>query len=378
MLITCVECKMTVSDKAVACPHCGYPMQKAKYIKDKPYKMRKLPNGFGSIRHYSGNRSKHYFAYPPVKAWNDNGRPIYEKTLGGFDTWEEAYQCLIEYNKNPFDNSQGGMTFKEVYELFYNDKFMLNKRKYSKSAMNSSNSAFNNFSVLHDKIYRDLRKADFQKVVDECTLKHASVEIMVALIKQMGKFALANDIVDKDYAQYVRNNAIEDDESGVPFTEEEIEILWKNNDSDVIKIALVMMYTGFRLGELRTVKVDKENDVLIGGLKTENGRNRIVPIHPLIKPYLGLIPFPYTNNTYRNYFTEKLTYLGIATAKGGEKRTPHDLRHTFSWLADKYGMDKLAKHLIMGHSTKALGIEDSVYGHRTIDELKSEIYKIQR
>lgn len=27
MLIKCPECELQVSDKAVSCPHCGYPMQ---------------------------------------------------------------------------------------------------------------------------------------------------------------------------------------------------------------------------------------------------------------------------------------------------------------------------------------------------------------
>ena len=76
------------------------------------------------------------------------------------------------------------------------------------------------------------------------------------------------------------------------------------------------------------------------------------------------------------YFYPCLESMGLSRASTGEKRTPHDFRHTFSWLADKYGMDNLSKHLIMGHSL-GTDVESSVYGHRTIDELKAEIEKIQ-
>lgn len=51
MLVKCPECELQVSDKAPACPHCGYPMKPS--VKRKPRaknnKRRRLPNGFGQI-----------------------------------------------------------------------------------------------------------------------------------------------------------------------------------------------------------------------------------------------------------------------------------------------------------------------------------------
>lgn len=49
MLTKCPECELMVSDKAAACPHCGYPMSlKAK--RERPStKRHRLPNGFGQI-----------------------------------------------------------------------------------------------------------------------------------------------------------------------------------------------------------------------------------------------------------------------------------------------------------------------------------------
>ena len=52
MLITCPECELQVSDKALTCPHCGYPMQqtlKKQKVRYKNRKHRRLPNGFGQI-----------------------------------------------------------------------------------------------------------------------------------------------------------------------------------------------------------------------------------------------------------------------------------------------------------------------------------------
>ena len=50
-LIKCPECQLQVSDKAITCPHCGYPLD-TKAVKrqyNKSTKRKRLPNGFGTI-----------------------------------------------------------------------------------------------------------------------------------------------------------------------------------------------------------------------------------------------------------------------------------------------------------------------------------------
>ena len=46
-LIKCPECDLQVSDHAIACPHCGYPLQTtaAKKQRTKQRRRKKLPNG---------------------------------------------------------------------------------------------------------------------------------------------------------------------------------------------------------------------------------------------------------------------------------------------------------------------------------------------
>ncbi len=80
---------------------------------------------------------------------------------------------------------------------------------------------------------------------------------------------------------------------------------------------------------------------------------------------------------FRKYnFYPTLKKLGIEYTETGKKHTPHDCRHTFSWLCDKYGVNDFSKHLLMGHSI-GNDVEKSVYGHRTIEELRQEISKIK-
>ena len=64
-LIKCPECELQVSDKALSCPHCGYPMKSSADApkgrgKAKP-KHRRLPNGFGSITELKNRNLRNRF-----------------------------------------------------------------------------------------------------------------------------------------------------------------------------------------------------------------------------------------------------------------------------------------------------------------------------
>ena len=66
---------------------------------------------------------------------------------------------------------------------------------------------------------------------------------------------------------------------------------------------------------------------------------------------------------------DKLDELGI------EKHTPHDCRHTFSMLCDKYGVNENDKKTMLGHAFQ--DVTNKVYRHRSLEELRKQIEKIQ-
>ncbi len=395
-LITCIECSHVVSDKAASCPNCGCPVnfsldatavpgpaapdtepKKRRPAKRRKYK--KLPNGFGSIKKLSGNRSRPFAAYPPTREFNLNGSPVTQPAIGYYEDWHKAFDALREYSANPYDLAHENITFSELFELYFKAKYIDNKKKkFSKASAASTKVAFKNCSALHDKKFKDLRKYDLQNIVDSCPLKHSSLELIVTLFKQMYKFAKENDITDKDYSEFVRINIPDDDESGEPFTQEELSILWNNNQDKTVQFILVMVYSGFRIKAFETIEINKNEQYFKGGVKTKAGKNRIVPIHSSIFSYaLAFQPLNFNASTFREKsFYPALQQLGIDKTISGKRHTPHDCRHTFSWLCDKYKIDELSKHLLMGHSLGG-DVEKSVYGHRTIEELRTEINKIK-
>lgn len=412
-LILCPECGHSVSDKAIACPSCGYPINIPTTVipepapKRKPKRHRKLPNGSGSIKRLSGKRSRPWAAYPPVTEFTLKGSPILSSAIGYFESYNDAYQALMLYNNAPCDIRKSSVsfsdlcaamlsnrnssiapecvniTFAELYEQYFEYKYEKSKKKLSNASRNSTRSAFKNCRKLHDKKFVDLRKADLQDVVDTCPLKHSSLELIVSLFKGMYAYALQNDIVEKDYSQFVTINIPDDDESGVPFSPEAIDLLWQHSDREDVGMILLMIYTGFRIAAFRDMTYNESEQYFQGGVKTAAGKNRIVPLHPAVQGFAKVFADHYCSGNkvfsaqaYRASFHATLASLGLTMSNAGTKHTPHDCRHTFSWLCDKYNVDDLSKHILMGHS---LGndIEKSVYGHRTIAELRTEIEKIQ-
>lgn len=119
MLIKCPECDLQVSDKAETCPHCGYPMKEAikkRNPRNKNLKRRRLPNGFGQISEIKNRNLRKPFRAMVTVGKNENGKPL--KPESYFETYNEAYQALIDYNKNPYDLNPA-ITMEELYRQWF-------------------------------------------------------------------------------------------------------------------------------------------------------------------------------------------------------------------------------------------------------------------
>ena len=83
----------------------------------------------------------------------------------------------------------------------------------------------------------------------------------------------------------------------------------------------------------------------------------------------------YSGKLYRNEieFYKELTKLW-ERLNIPNTHTPHDCRHTFSWLCDKYGVDMFTKKVLMGHSL-GTSVTENTYGHRNLEELRTELEK---
>src|SRR5690606_11324499 len=103
------------------------------------------------------------------------------------------------------------------------------------------------------------------------------------------EIALNDDVIPTNYARAIKLPRARKSKKPT-FSKTEIdEISALAEAGDVwVGTVLIMIYSGMRIGELVGLKrsnVDIENWVFVGGVKTDAGTDRVVPIHSKIQPY---------------------------------------------------------------------------------------------
>lgn len=346
-------------------------------------KMLRNPNKYGTIVNLGKNRRRPFMVKVNPRL---NSKGYYDyNILGYFEDRAEAMIALADYNKNPCDLNRRDLTFSDMFQAFYHDKYERSKKIYSESSKVNAKFAFKSASILHDRKFIEIRHSDLQGVIDDCPLSHASLEHIMNLFKQIYKFALRESFVEKNAAEFIRINIPDDDEHGIRFDEEDLLRLWNNTEKEQVKLILVYIYTGWRATELLELpkeNIDIVNMTMTGGKKTAAGKNRIVPIHSKIKPFvvemynyydhyvLSGRDVPVNPLTFRKLFNASLKASGIT-----KKYTPHDCRHTFESKLDDAGVPQVIKDRLMGHASKSLG--EKIYTHKTIEQLRNAVESIE-
>lgn len=327
----------------------------------------RLPNGYGSIVKMKGNRRKPFRVRVCVP--DGEGNKI-RKTLATTKTYKEAVEILENYNKDPWSLENESIKTNDVFDLWLKDNNL------AETTVRSYTSKYNLYcrDTIGDMEYKDLRTSHFKGIIDEYTASNATKNNMRKLFRQLDRVAEKYDIIKKGYSRYI-DTLPEDSKEKVPFSEEEIEKLWDNVEMKDVDLVLILIYTGFRRTEFINIKIndiDFKNDTIKGGSKTEAGKNRLVPIHPRIKPLIiDMVVrsdderlFPYASNTLSERFRAVMKKLDM-------KHSPHECRHTMATRLDNYGANRVSIDRIMGHSSGSIG--EKVYTHKTINQLKAAV-----
>lgn len=408
MLINCPECELQVSDKAVSCPHCGYPLKPDKISRPSTKRMR-LPNGFGQITEIKHRNLRNRFRVMITEGFTEEGQPIQKmlKPRAYFPTYKDAYEALIEYHKNPFDPDKE-LTVEDVYNQWIEKH---SEEVSTAESLKQYKSAWLYCSSIKDMKIRDVRAHHIKDCINSGTKIFENDEIEASpqkknsikiLFNLLFDYALEYEYTDKNYARSfklpknIKKDVNELLEHHITFTAEEMETLWENQQLTEVQFMLVQCYMGWRpqeLCELKISNVHLDEHYIIGGMKTEDGRNRVVPIHPKIEPiisdclqrakasnseYLFLIPDRRTSSkmirlTYNKYykdFRNIIKQLGL-----NPDHKSHDPRKQFITAAKDAKMNEYAIKLIVGH--KITDITEAIYTERKFDWLYDEICKIK-
>lgn len=341
-------------------------------------------NGSGTVYKLKGRRHNPWIARSfcgceiavNKKTGAEYAKANYE-TIGYFKTKDEAQATLFKNRLNPLSPKRD-ITLQELYTEWSNVYF----KNISRSTADNYSSAWLYLTKYGRGKFADLRTSQMQDIVDNAEKSRSTLSKIKILCGLLYKYAMQNDIVNRNYAEFIRlpkeGARVEHD----IMSDLDIKVLQENDDIQWVKVILILIYTGMRISEMLNLtrfSVDLQSGIITGGVKTDAGKNRIIPIGPKIMPY---IKYWYDKKgdtlicnakgkkidtkTFRDKcFYETLELLNI------KKVTPHTTRHTFATLMARASADPLSIQRIMGHTNYAFTANN--YTHPYIEELKKAI-----
>lgn len=371
-------------------------------------KRMRLPNGFGQITEIKNAKLRKPFRAMVTVGKDGNGKPICKllKPESYFKTYNEAYSALLEYNKNPYD-FDSLITVEELYNKWSEEHY----KKLKKSSSSTLKTAWKYCHKIYKLKVREIRTRHLKECINDSyiivndTKKYSTAttkQRIKSILNNMFDYAVEYELTDKNYARLfnlpedVYKEFITPKNNHLSFTDEEIELLWSNVDSvPFVDIILIQCYSGWRpseIGQIKRLDCDMENGIMIGGIKTSNGKNRVVPIHPRIKKLVdryynesvklnsewlfnSININCYKKDGFLSYERFKKAFnLVVESLRLNNRHRPHDGRKHFITMAKKYNVDEYAIKYLVGHSINDL--TEKVYTDREIQWLKNEINKI--
>lgn len=373
----CKKCGAEIElEAACFCPACGAKIGPSARKQSKKHR----GNGQGTVI----RRNKTYTAIITIGSYYDeeNDKVVRKRvSKGGFATKKEAYNYIPTLR----DQIYGAPPPKDItfFELYH--KWLPEHRgKVKASTMNCYIAAWKYYEKLYAYKLSTIKTPILQDCINQCPRGKRTKENMRALATQLYKYALANDIVKKNCADYLTVDGGETAPPREAFTSNDLKTMWKAADEDPgddIGLALILCYTGMRLGELLALRgssyhVEEGVHYFIGGSKTEAGRNRVIPIPPRIIPILehwgagvkvNEILITVNGRQMRQKdFREKHYYPALARL-GLKKLVPHCCRHTYATLLKKVDVSDADKMKAIGHSEQSMLLH---YTHSDLSGVK--------
>lgn len=348
----CINCKAEIQDNANFCPMCG-----KKQIREKK-KALKRANGTGTVYKLQGRRKR-----PWVAAKN-------KVVIGCYERKTDALEALERLSGRDL-TERYNMTFSDVFKEWSAEHY----KELTKSGISSYDRAYDIFSALHNKKFRDLRTIDFQTVIDQHMHKtQSTVSKYKQLITQMSQWAIREEICTTNFAKFVKIPERVKKDKDI-FKAGEIKRL-EADGSETARIVLMLLATGMRIGELFSLPLnDYYGTYVVGGSKTEAGRGRVIPIRPEGREHFAyfarqavgpLLLSGYAGEKRpENY--RKRNYYPLLDRLGIDRHTPHATRHTYASRAVKEGMPPELLQKILGHADYSTTA--NIYTHIDIDTL---------
>ena len=357
----CRKCKKEVPDGAF-CNLCGTKQEIP------PRNPKKRGNGQGSVMRKANGK---YMAVVTLSTYYDDQGKYHRKTRQKtFDKKTDALLAIPSLFLDPKKEEKKQMTFKQLFDAW------LPTHRAGDSTLGCYKAAIKYFEPVWRLRMSEIDIDDLQDCLDSCPQGKRTRQNMKSLCGLMYKYGIPRKVIPENLNLspflIVEGEGVTHRDS---FTEAQIEMIRKAcgkipHAEDIY----CMIYTGFRPSEflaLTADSYDKEQGFLVGGSKTEAGKNRTVTISPKIKKYIDRAALSpgvlfcndegkaWTLEQFTDYvFYPTLESIGIENPMveiaGGKKRhkyTPHTCRHTFATLLKRINGSDKDKQELIGHAS---------------------------
>lgn len=353
----CKRCFKIMPPGARYCPYCGRDQQS-----QPKRKALKRANGTGTVYKLAGRRSR---------PWVAAKRRV---VIGYYAKKTDALEALNRLSGQELPDSYN-WTFQQVFEAWKAEHYPT----ITAHGIQSYEMAYKAFTPLHGRPFRGLRTADFQGVIDGAAGKsHSTLSKYKQLITQMSDWAVREEILPRNFASFVRLPENVKKEREI-FSAGDIAALTADG-SEAAQIVLMLIYTGMRIGELFALTVaDYHGDYVVGGEKTEAGRNRVIPIMPAGRPLFAHFAGTATGDQLLSGYHgqhnapnfRKRDYYPLLDRLGIARKSPHSTRHTFASIARDKGVPPEVLQKVLGHADYSTTA--NIYVHTDVAALVSAL-----
>ena len=353
------KCGQELQEGWIVCPVCG-----RKTIKPR----KKRGNGQGTITKLPNGKYK--LQVTVGYRLDDEGKIHRSTRTKTFDRRSDAIAGVKDLKTAP--EKKKAVTFRELYEA------MIESHRAGKSTIDCYRAAYKYLCTIADEPISEIDVDDLQECIDECPHGKRTKENMRAVIGLTYKYGIPRHAIpdNLNLAPFLK---VDGDPSAHRDAFTDVQIQKIKNACGVIpqaEIILIMIYTGFRPSEFLALKksdVFLDQGYIIGGAKTDAGKQRIVTISPTISSAVSFLAQGEGIFISRDGkgasawklrdFSEQIFYptleaigidnpmVEIAGGKLRHKYTPHTCRHTFATLLKRVSGSDKDKQELIGHAS---------------------------
>lgn len=319
--MNCRKCRKVIPDESTFCMYCGTRQAVAGR-----HNVKHRGNGQGSVYKLPNGKYKAVVTLGYVLDCDGSRRRRIASRI--FEKKSDAIAALPLLKNRP--EMAKDITLSGLYNIYINGK---DYDKLGNSQRQKLQYAWARLKPLELRGIATLTVDDMQSVIDAAVSTYYPARDMKVCLSHLYKIAIKKEIVSINKTDYIELPDAPHAKREC-WTGDEIEAFWEDYKTHPFTAyILIMCYAGLRYGELAKLPLENihlDQDYMIGGIKTEAGIDREIPIHHRIKPLIKeIIPTKRNRLLEMNEDTFYAKYWEMISRTGVRELPPQTCRHFY-------------------------------------------------